>query len=102
MTDTNLIEVELLPEGVRRSRRFWAIDPKDLVHQEVTGYECKNMPRYWWIPELGYSLVEGKGLFDTEFGCLQVLADCLREQKSRVKRQLSEVEYRLRELETQP
>jgi hypothetical protein len=102
MTDLRPIEVEVLPEGVRRSRRFWAIDPQELSHQQVAGLECPSTPRHWWVPELGYTLVEGKHLFEDERSCLTALSDFLREKKNAVKRSLSDIEFRLRELEDQP
>lgn len=49
----------------RESRKFWSITEFGVKH--VTGYSCAPAnPDSWWCPEVGYSLVEGYSLFETE------------------------------------
>jgi hypothetical protein len=80
----------------RESRQFWAITDQQTI-QLVSGYQCPQKG-LWWVPELNYSMWEGKTLFVQETDALQQLMDLLKHQKAVIKRRMSETEYRLREL----
>lgn len=55
----------MIPEGERKSKKFWYVDDEQLDIKEVIGYEVPDS-EYWWCPSERYSLCWGVHLFDTK------------------------------------
>jgi len=56
-----------------RIKKMWFCVYNNTIH-EVEGFSCApNNPDTWWIPSLGYSMVEKFRLFETRGEALQKL-----------------------------
>lgn len=77
----------------RKSRQFWAEKGNSVTL--VTGYECPPNEGCWWVPELGYSMWEGKHLFDSEESALKMAIVDAQDEEIRIQNKLDALRKQL-------